>query len=616
MSPLTVTYFKPSRPGIEKTPSGYRFAMIVKNDGCEAGVLLYDKNKHEHRIPVSKAGQKGELFGIEVSEEQPEHIFYNFYDQDEVYTDPFAQGVKGLEHFGWKNAGTRTTYGILGKSEFDWQQDTNPNIPFENTILYGIHVRAFTKHRSSGVAHPGTFEGIVEKLDYLKALGITAVELMPCYEFDETSIKPLKSERHPQTEAAKQKPAEDKESFTGRLNCWGFQKGFYFAPKASYSAGEASVSFKTMVRELHKAGIEVMMHFYFPEDVPQAFMTEVLRYWTMEYHVDGFRISGFHVPVRMLLEEPVLKQSKLWFSSLTEEELLCTKEDTFKHVAVDNGNFRNDIRRFLKGDEGMVNEFIRYHRRNPQSYGVVNALCDYDGFSLMDLVSYDRKHNEANGENNADGTDYNYSWNCGAEGGTRKKNILQLRRKQIKNAIAFLMLSQGTPFLFSGDEFGNSRMGNNNAYCQDNEMFWLQWKESTQTYQELLDFTKGMIEFRKQNEIIHMKQELKAMDSLGCGYPDISYHGAEAWRPDLSFVSRLINIFLCGKYAKDEDSFFYLVYNMHWESHKLALPKLPKNLKWKKVLSTVDSSSDQSGKEKDSEQSIESRSISVYQSFT
>lgn len=615
MSSLAVTYFKPYQPGIERTVSGFRFALVNKKNGCESGILLYDDKKQEQRIPLSEKGRKGELFGVEIRGEDLNQLTYNFYDGDEVYTDPYVQGVAGLEQFGGKSTKERMTYGVLKKQDFDWEEDTNPEIPFEDTILYGIHVRAFTKHKSSNVAHPGTFEGIVEKIPYLKQLSITAVELMPCYEFDEVKIKPLYSD-HREPEETKQKEEEGKKEVQdGRLNCWGFQKGFYFAPKASYSSKAPEISFKTMVRELHKAGIEVMMHFYFPEDISQGFMVQVLKFWTMEYHVDGFRINGFHLPVRMFLEEPVLKRSKLWLPYLPEEDLSCLEEDSFKHVAVDNGNFRNDIRRFLKGDEGLVNDFIRYQRRNPKEYAVMNAVCDYDGFSLMDLVSYDRKHNEANGENNADGTDYNYSWNCGVEGTTRKKNVLSLRKKQIKNAIAFLMLSQGTPFLFSGDEFGNSRLGNNNAYCQDNEVFWLQWKDNTQMFQELLSFTQKMIALRKQNPIIHMKKELKVMDSLGCGYPDISYHGAEAWRPDLSFVSRLVNIFLCGRYANEGDPFLYLAYNMHWEAHKLALPKLPKTLRWKRILSTEEEAGGKALKEMEADngQVIESRSIAVYQ---
>ena len=395
MSSLAVTYFKSYQPGIERTVSGFRFALVNKKNGCESGILLYDDKKQEQRIPLSEKGRKGELFGVEIRGEDLNQLTYNFYNGDEVYTDPYVQGVAGLEQFGGKSTKERMTYGVLKKQDFDWEEDTNPEIPFEDTILYGIHVRAFTKHKSSNVAHPGTFEGIVEKIPYLKQLGITAVELMPCYEFDEAKIKPLYSD-HREPEETKQKEEEGKKEVQdGRLNCWGFQKGFYFAPKASYSSKAPEISFKTMVRELHKAGIEVMMHFYFPEDISQGFMVQVLKFWTMEYHVDGFRINGFHLPVRMLLEEPVLKRSKLWLPYLPEEDLSCLEEDSFKHVAVDNGNFRNDIRRFLKGDEGLVNDFIRYQRRNPKEYAVMNAVCDYDGFSLMDLVSYDRKHNEA-----------------------------------------------------------------------------------------------------------------------------------------------------------------------------------------------------------------------------
>ena len=610
MGSLTVTYFKPYQPGIEKTPSGYRFALVNKKNGCESGILLYDERKQEHRIPLSEEGRRGDLFGVEIAGERLEQYSYNFYEKEEVYTDPYARGIKGLERFGGKNSQSGKTYGLLKEYDFDWEEDRNPETPYEDTVLYGLHVRAFTRHKSSRVAHPGTFEGIAEKLDYLKQLGITAVELMPCYEFDETEIKPLYSDRNGHKE--EEERTKTKNTFK-RWNCWGFQKGFYFAPKASFSAGIPEISFKTMVRELHKSGIEVMMHFYFPEDIPQAFMLDVLKFWMEEYHVDGFRISGFHIPVRMFLEDPSLKKTKIWMSDISKEDLSCVEEDDFRHAAVNNGNFRNDIRRFLKGDEGLINDFITYQRRNPENCAVINAICDYDGFSLMDLVSYDRKHNEENGENNTDGTDYNYSWNCGAEGVTRKKAVLSLRKKQIKNALAFLMLSQGTPFLFSGDEFGNSRMGNNNAYCQDNEVFWLQWKENTQLFQELLAFTRTLIALRKQNRILHMKSELKVMDSLGCGYPDISYHGAEAWRPDLSFVSRLVNIFLCGNYAKEGDPFLYLAYNMHWESHRLALPKLPKTLCWKKLLSTEEAEGCEEGEKITGEQIIAGRSIAVYQ---
>lgn len=598
-SPI-VKYVKPHTPGVMKTASGYRIAAVCE-ENLENGVILYPPKGKAVRIPFCDQGRQGTLYGMEIEGENLSEYSYHLYAGECVYTDPYARGIRGLQHFG----NPKPVSGCLKEYEFDWEGDRNPEIPYDEAILYGLNVRAFTRHKSSHVSHPGTFEGIVEKIDYFKELGITTLELMPCYEYDETKMKPLYTESV-LSEKDEKTAARIPEK---RVNCWGFQKGFYFAPKASYSASIPELSFKTMVRALHKEHLEVILHFYFPEDVSQSMMLEVLKFWVMEYHVDGFRISGFHIPYRLLLEEPVLKNSKLWFSYIPEGELPDENVAGFKNIATDNGNFRNDMRRFLKGDEGLVNDFIRYQRNNPKGYAVINYLCDYDGFSLMDLVSYDRKHNEQNGENNTDGTDYNFSWNCGVEGSTKKKSILSLRKKQIKNALAFLMLSQGTPFLFSGDEFGNTRKGNNNAYCQDNEIFYVEWKEQTQLFEELKNFVKELIAFRKEHKILHMKRELKVMDSLGCGYPDISYHGQEAWRPDLSYASRLINLFLCGQYDRKDAPFLYLACNMHWEVHELALPKLPKNMKWKKVFSTEEETDLLRLELKQ----IGGRSISVYQ---
>ncbi len=579
MTTIKTTYFKPHKPGVVPTEHGFRFSTEFENSEEDCGIILYHKNKEKARFSFCKEGSVGTLYGIELHGENLDEDTYNYYCGDTVYTDEYATAITGLESFGQKH--DSCIRGSFKQFSFDWENDKNPEIPYEDTIIYGLNVRGFTMHKSSGVKHRGTFEGIIEKIDYLKELGVTTLELMPCYEFDETDMKPLKYSSNPMEHASGLAKAEA----SSRMNCWGFQKGYYFVPKASYSAGIPQLSFKTMVRELHKAGLEVMMHFYFPQDIRQLYIMDVLKYWLEEYHVDGFRLSGFHLPYRMILEDAMLKHSKIRFTYVPEEDMECLKNVSFRNIAVDNGNFKNDIRRFLKGDEGLINDFITYQRKNSDLYGLVNYLSDYDGFSLMDMVSYERKHNEANGENNTDGTDYNYSWNCGIEGETRKKAICQLRRKQIKNAICFLMFSQGVPFLFSGDEFGNSRSGNNNAYCQDNDIFWIKWRD-TQESRNLLAFTKSAIAFRKQHRILHQKRLLKVMDSLGCGYPDISYHGQEAWRPDLSYVSRMVNIFLCGLYESKTASSLYIAYNMHWESHPVALPKLPKNQTWKRVFMT------------------------------
>ncbi|MDE6184596.1 MAG: hypothetical protein K2G39_04085, partial [Lachnospiraceae bacterium] len=402
-----------------------------------------------------------------------------------------------------------------------------------------------------------------------------------------------------------------------RLNCWGFQNGFYFAPKAAYSAAKSpSVSFKELVREFHKNGIEVMMHFYFPPEIRQLYMLDVIKYWVMEYHIDGARISGFHIPFRLLAEEPILKNTKIWCSYLPEEDISVIANPVFKNFISDNNNFRYDIRRFLKGDEGLLNQAIYYQRRNPPEYSVVNYLADYDGFSLYDCVSYERKHNEENGENNRDGIDVNLTWNCGIEGDTRRKSVLDLRLKQMKNALSFIFLSQGIPFLFGGDEFASSRGGNNNCYCQDNETGWVNWK-NTLFSREVLAYTRFLIKLRKSHAILHMKEEMRVMDYKGLGYPDVSYHGAEAWRPDLSYIGRMIGIVLNGQYAPGkEDASFYIAYNMHWEPHKLALPTLSNGEKWMKLsdtsLSTEVSMDQSSSQIEDFSVTVSSRSISVF----
>ena len=253
--------------------------------------------------------------------------------------------------------------------------------------------------------------------------------------------------------------------------------------------------------------------------------------------------------------------------------------------------FMEDMRRFLKGDEGMLQAFEFRNRRNPAEYAVVNYMANTNGFTLMDAVSYDRKHNEKNGEENRDGSDYNYSWNCGAEGPTRKKKIVELRKQLIKNAYLLLFLSQGVPLLMAGDEFGNSQDGNNNAYCQDNAVSWLNWK-LLETHKDQVEFVKRLIAFRKSHKMFHMDREPRIMDYKSCGRPDVSYHGENAWKPEFENFRRQFGILYWGAYAKKpdgtDDANFYVLYNMHWEPHMFGLPHLPKGAKWHVICSTAD----------------------------
>ena len=586
---LKITYFKPTKQGVYPVKNGFSFAEEVLDDR-NSGLILYAENGEQEKIPFQKEGKRGSLYGVIVETVSGSFPYqeYNYYSGETVYTDCRARKVCGLSRFGHGGTVKRKTRGSLQFQEFDWGGDEPLLIPYRDTIIYGLNVRAFTMHKSSRVKNRGTYEGIAEKAPYLKELGITAVELMPAYEYDECIYPPAgrnhdKSVKEEIAREMKKLPEDFRNKI--RLNCWGYQEGFYFAPKASYSAErDPELSFKKMVKELHANGLEVMMQFYFPPEMNQSVILDILKYWVVEYHIDGVRLSGFQIPYLIIAKEPLLQETKIRSSYFPVEEIYGEREPVYRNLASDNGNFRSDMRKFLKGDENLVGQVIAEQRNNPKDCAVVNYLADYDGFSLYDCVSYDRKHNEANGEDNRDGTDHNYSWNCGCEGECRKKAVLDLRKKQMKNALAFLFLSQGVPYLFSGDEFANTRFGNNNAYCQDNDAGYVKWKTG-KFPGEILDFTRKLIHFRKEHAILHSQKELKILDTLGCGYPDISYHGTEAWRPDLSYISRMIGIMLCGNYAeKQEEASIYIAYNMHWMEHELALPKLPRGEKFVPVL--------------------------------
>lgn len=576
-----VSYFKPDEPGVFPIQDGIRLAAECPGSDKECGVVLFDKEGRHTKIPFSKEGRQGTLFGIQIKGDGVLTCRYQYYIGENKKTDSYAERITGLEKWGAGKNRERVAWGGFLRENFDWEDDFPLQIPYEDSILYGVNVRAFTMHKSSGVKNRGTFEGLCEKLPYLKDLGITTVVLMPCYEYEECMREPFGAGY------ALGMPDDDLEKAARniRLNCWGFQEGYYFSPKASYCAGNSpSLSFKSMVKAFHQNGIEVMMHFYFPPQIKQLYILKVIKHWVKEYHIDGVRLSGYHIPFRMLSEEAFLGRTKIWCDHFPEGEVNAA-DKCFRNFAHVNGNFKNDIRRFLKGDEGIINDVLTDQRRNPPDCGVVNYLADYDGFSLYDSVSYDRKHNEENGEDNRDGTDYNYSWNCGVEGETKKTAVLGLRSMQMKNAFSFLFLSQGTPYLFGGDEFANTRNGNNNCYCQDNAAGWVKWK-NTRFTNEILEHARFLIHLRKEYKILHRQEEFKVMDTISCGYPDISYHGTEAWRPDFSYVSRVVGAMLCGQYEGDEP-FFYTAYNMHWQAHQLALPKLPAGQAWVKISDTA-----------------------------
>lgn len=580
---------------------GVHFSVIFQGESCSLALYRAGGRTPVKRIPFPEENRVGDVWSMTVAGDfrGMEYCF----ELDGILTeDPFGKHFTGRERWGEAKQLNQVLRASILQEEYDWESDRRPEIPYEDCILYRIHPRGFTKHSSSKVEARGTFAGIGEKIPYLKELGITTVELLPAVEFQEVMAEPIgaagtsggRIEGQRALEASWKKDGRQggQEDFSrklqpsGKLNYWGFVPGLYFAPKASYCSGREKHperEFKDLVKALHRAGMELVMDFFFTGQEVETFVLEVLRFWAREYHVDGFHLIGFP-PCRLIGRDPYLSRVKLFAQSWDDAE-----GGRYKHLAQYNDGFAIDMKRVLKGDEGMVSSLAFRIRNNPKEQAVINFMANINGFTLMDHVCYDQKHNEANGENNQDGTDYNCSWNCGVEGPTRKKKVADMRRKLLRNAYLLTFLSQGTPLLMAGDEFGNTQNGNNNAYCQDNEISWLNWN-LTETNRDLLEFVKAVIRFRKSHPMFHMAREPRIMDYLSCGQPDVSYHGVKAWCPEFESFRRQLGVLYCGRYGKlpdgtCDDSFF-VVYNLHWEPHEFSLPNLPKGQYWHIAMDT------------------------------
>ena len=531
-------------------PEGQTCELIIYKKGARASAFSQE-------MPYSDVA--GNLHFLSVVLEQPEDYEYCYKIGGKIVPDPYGKAFSGREHWSVsKGKEKRTLRTRIVTDTFDWEKSQFPHLKKEDVIAYSLHVRGFTKHSSSGVAHKGTFDGVTEKLPYLQKLGINQIHLMPVYEFDE-------NQRH--------------------VNYWGYGKAYFFAPKASYAAGDPVNEMKSLVRQMHLAGIEVILEMPFTEGTTFSLILDCLRYWVMQYHVDGFIVNPYICNPDELAKDPVLAKSKV-----------LKKEDGFQNV----------MRRFLKGDEGMIRDVIcQLKNQDTQLY---NYIASHNGFTLCDVVSYDGKHNEANGENNLDGPDYNYSWNCGAEGNSRKKAVNELRKNQIFNAFFLLLFAQGMPCILSGDEFMNTQKGNNNAYCQDNLISWLDWNQLSRQ-EELYTFVCRLIALRKAC----MKQiAKKSEDTMGrSGIPQISYHGEDAWQMPAGRASRQLGVFY---HEESTEKDFYIAYNMHWLSHSFALPSLPKGMEWVCIAGTKEGVLDE--KEavpvKDKKVQLEERTIKVF----
>ncbi len=609
---MTATYkILPSAPfplGIRREGKTIFAAMV--SDTAECGVLLYNSQSSEFeplKIAFPIENRVGHVYSMKIEGISPRYNGYRLYKGNEILSDIYGKSYQ--THPYGEEIEESEMLGLFGEKKFDWGEDKNPKTAFSEAVFYGLHVRGFTYGIGSKCRHKGTFWGVQEKLDYLKDLGVTSVILMPAYEFIEKE-KP-KETKLPKSGQFFAKPVQK-----NTLNYWGYKKGYYYAPKASYAAGKDPVTeMKQLVKSCHEKGMELFMQFYFPYDVHEPEIIHILEHWVMEYHIDGFQIMAGHINIQIIKEAPSLADTKLIFYDFQDYNdrsgSLPSAKKVCKRLCIYRDDTMNDFRRFLKGDEYTLEAIMYHFRKNGKNVAYLNSIADYNSFRIADLVSYDYKHNEANGEKNSDGNSYNYSWNCGVEGPTKKKAITKLRLQQMKNALSFVFLSQGTPYLFMGDEMGFSQGGNNNPYNQDNETSWLDWR-CLRKNSEIYEFVKELIAYRKAHRILRMDDYLAGTDTIGCGYPNISFHGEEVYKTFFEPYRRELGVLLCGKYAVDRagnpDKLIYIIFNMHWEEHSFALPKLPKGCEWKVALKTCGESIEEGSVR---EISVPSRSVVV-----
>lgn len=620
-------------------------SFTINSHGATRCTLLLFKpqaSKPYARIPFPDSYRIGDTYSMLVFDIKPDEFEYAFsfdgpyepakgllFNEENVLLDPYSRAVTGQRKWGEKPEGGKDFEyrARVVKSNFDWGNIKQLEQPFEDLVIYETHVRGYTKDKSSGVSAPGTFAGLKDKIPYLKDLGINAVELMPIFEFDEM-------------ESARVVDGVQ------LYNYWGYNTVSFFAPNTSYAFNEEhnheGDELKSLIKALKENGIEVILdvvfnhtaegnemgpcfsfkgidnnvyymltpdaHYYnfsgcgnvmnCNHPVVRNFIIDCLRHWAIEYRVDGFRFdlasilgrdqNGAPMANPPILEslafDPVLGKMKLIAEAWDAGGLYQVGSfPSWNRWAEWNGRYRDDMRSFLKGDDGMAGNAITritgsrdlYSQESRGHKASVNFMTCHDGFTLYDLYSYNEKHNEKNGWNNTDGDNNGHSWNCGAEGETDDPNVNGLRRRLIKNAFAALLCSRGPAMFFAGDEFCNTQFGNNNAYCQDNIISWLDWSR-LEKFKEIHDFVRHMIQFRKEHPILR-----KMTKPSSCQFPEISVHNGTPFNASTDYKTKLIGIMYAGRNEEDtEDDIVFYCMNAYWEPLVMQLPVLPNGKHW------------------------------------
>lgn len=632
--------------GAMPLPVGVNFT-IHTHFGTSCELLLFHKGEEEPYavLPFPEEYKIGDVYSMIVFDLNIEDFEYAYridgpydpkkgllFDKNAILLDPYAKAVAGQRIWGEKKIGSY--HARVVKDTFDWGDMPQSTREMSDLVIYELHVRGFTQHTSSGVTHRGTFAGLREKIPYLKELGINAVELMPIFEFDET--------------------VNSRETNGRRLlEYWGYNTVGFFAPNTSYTSteeyNEEGTELKELIKELHANGIEVILDVVFnhtaegnekgstfcfkgldnriyymltPDGnyynfsgcgntlncnhpIVRQMILECLRYWTVNYRVDGFRfdlasILGRNEDASPMNNPPLLK-ALAYDPLLSNVKLIAEAWDAggmyqvgsfpaSRRWAEWNGRYRDALRGFLKGENweawnaawsisgsgDLYGGYYDDHNSNYAGYNsCVNFLTCHDGFTLYDLYSYNEKHNELNGWNNTDGSNDNRSWNCGAEGDTDDPAVLDLRYRMIRNACAILMCSRGTPMFLAGDEFGNTQFGNNNCYCQDNELSWLDWNLLHKN-RELFEFFRFMIDYRYKHPVIRKK-----LPDAVCGMEPLHTHNMDAADMTIPQDARFLAVSFAGYDSqKGRDDLVYVAVNTHWVDVTITLPDLKKRGFW------------------------------------
>lgn len=574
----------------------------------KAAIILFDKasKKKLYDIELINDFSMGRVYSIEISDVDVDSICYLIKEDDKVYVDPYATAVIGRDSWADEKGRKSSDYKVysgISHLEKPWK-DTDIYIEPTDMVIYKLHMRGFTAGMGMSASRVGSYKGVLSKLSYLKELGITSIEFMPLYDFEELFLESK------MTISPKGKVSEITE-FTGKRNYWGFGEANYFAPKASYFGGADKCvdAMRDLVSTLHKNGFEAIMEMAFAKDTPAEMMLECLRYYVRYFHIDGFHIVGCNGPIERIAIDPFLADTKIFYEYIPEEILF--KESGKKHLFIYNDSFMNVTRQIENHMNGSMIQFANHMRRQNSAYGFVNYMANVNGFSMWDSFSYGEKHNFDNGEDNRDGTNTNFSFNYGIEGKTTNRMINANRFREMRNAFTALMLAQSVPLFVAADEVAATHLGNNNPYCQDNKMGYTVFSK-TKSKEELRSFVKELVAFRKNHKCLRSEEPFLMNDYRHLGLPDMSFHGTEPWMMSIGEEQKALGVLYNGAYV-DESEEVFVCYNYHYDSVNMALPLLAPGKRWRLCFNTAEYDGDFSPKPIHDQQSINvpGNSISV-----